>query len=211
MILVFVGPPGSGKGTQAELVSNESKFDKLSTGDIIRGEIKSDTELGRRLNQIVSNGELVPDELMEEILYSKLRQVSNNVILDGFPRTLNQAKNLEENFGGADIKVFNFEVSEDILIKRITGRYICSNCNVNYNKYYNNTIKVSVCDNCGSTNFTTRGDDNEETLKARLEDYKNITSKVIDYYNNLNRLYNIDATKNIDEIKETIISAIKNY
>jgi adenylate kinase len=212
VIVVFIGPPGSGKGTQAEIICSKTDFTKLSSGDIIRDEINNKTELGQQLEDIVNKGDLVPDDMMQEILQNKLENIDSHVILDGYPRTVGQAKKLSNYFSSeSNIIAVNFNVAEDILIKRITGRYACKSCGANYNKYYNNTVKQNICDKCGGNEFKVRQDDNEEVLKSRLEDYNNITKKVIDYYKNNGSLYNIDATAAIEEITEDILSVIKNY
>jgi len=213
MNLIFIGAPGSGKGTQAQILSKEFNIETLSTGDLLRKEVEIKSEIGLIAEDLMRQGKLVDDEIVIEMIKKKIS--SNNSIkghiFDGFPRNINQAIMLEQmltNLGKKIDKVINFDVSEEIIIKRISGRISCRECGSVYNKYYNPTAKEGVCDNCGSNDLYQRVDDNEETVKNRLEVFKKSSAPLIDFYAKKNLLVTIDAFKIVSLIFEDIKQAL---
>jgi len=213
MNLIFIGAPGSGKGTQAQILSKEFNIETLSTGDLLRKEVEIKSEIGLIAEDLMKQGKLVDDKIVIEMIKKKIS--SNNSIkghiFDGFPRNINQAIMLEQmltNLGKKIDKVINFDVSEEIIIKRISGRISCRECGSVYNKYYNPTAKEGVCDNCGSNDLYQRVDDNEETVKNRLEVFKKSSAPLIDFYAKKNLLVTIDAFKIVSLIFEDIKQAL---
>lgn len=200
MRLVFLGAPGAGKGTQAKMFSDKFKIPHISTGDILREELKNQTPLGCQAKKFVESGQLVPDELVSRITTEKLKSglCKNGYILDGFPRNLNQAEDLErffvENKASLD-KVIYFDVSEDTAIKRLTGRRVCAKCGANFHIVNMPPKKEGLCDFCGSGLFQ-RADDKEEVILKRLKVYEEQTKSLIDYYQKNGKLLKVDA--NVD-------------
>lgn len=210
--LVFLGPPGCGKGTQAELLANNYGYVKVSTGDLLRSVAKQENELAKKIAHILSQGGLVSDEIVNKLIeqfYSDNLDVSG-VILDGYPRSIKQAESLDVALRGykseVDI-VFYFDLHEDILIKRITGRYTCNKCGMIYNKFFSNTLVDGKCDKCHSDDFNKRSDDSKEIIKKRLKVYKDSTVPLLEYYKE--KLIKIDAEKSVDLISELILKYIK--
>lgn len=215
MNIIFLGAPGSGKGTQALMLSNELNIPQISTGDALRKEVDELTEVGKLAKSHMDSGNLVPDEVVVNIIKNRISKedCKNGFILDGFPRNIAQAKTLDlmlESLNTKINKVFNFDVSEDILVKRITGRYTCKNCNAPYNKFFKLPIKEGVCDNCHCTEFSNRSDDNEETLRSRLKVYNDLSKDLIDHYKNNNLLLMIKAVQNPPLIFEELLNAVNN-
>lgn len=210
--ILFLGPPGSGKGTQANLLAEYLNIPTLSTGNMLRYEVNSGSQLGEKIKSYIQKGDLVPDEIIVLLIKNFLTQNSTNgFILDGFPRNINQAKVLEEmlsKIGEKIDKVFNFEVSDEVLIKRISGRYSCRECGSIYNSYFKPTSKVGICDKCGSNQLEHRKDDNEQTLKNRLIVYRQSTFPLIDFYQKKHLLISIEAVKSsfiiFDELKNNL-------
>ena len=195
--LIFLGAPGAGKGTLADILAEEFGLAHISTGDILRGEIKKGTELGKKAQELVSSGGLVPDELVADMVANRLQEsdCQKGFILDGFPRTLNQAELLEK--GLAKIarkidKVVLFEVGEELLIKRLTARILCRKCNANFNKMFSPPAKEGVCDKCGGELYQ-RPDDTLEKAQYRLKVYNEQTAPLIPYYTKKKMLSAIDA------------------
>ena len=194
MKLIFLGPPGAGKGTLAGLVSKEYGIPQISTGDIFRDAIKRETELGKKVKEIVGRGDLVPDELTVSLVRERLAQPDalGGYILDGFPRTIPQAEALD-GFQGIDA-VVNFTIRDEAVIERLSGRLVCRNCGAIYH-IKNMPPKVpGVCDVCGGPLFT-RPDDTRESIANRLEVYKKQTEPLIAYYRKKKLLRDIDSSK----------------
>lgn len=213
MRLILLGPPGAGKGTQAANLIDNLKIPHISTGDIFRANIKNETELGKEVKGYLNEGKLVPDELTTRIVWDRLDQedCKEGFLLDGFPRTLVQAealkKGLEERGLKLD-KVINIDVASDILVKRLAGRRVCKSCGASYHIDNNPTDKEGICDRC-QAEVIQRDDDKEETVKNRIGVYEKQTKPLIDYYTNEGLIQSFDGTKNIDELSQEILDALK--
>ncbi|AHH12436.1 Adenylate kinase [Borrelia hermsii YBT] len=207
MKLVFLGPPGSGKGTIAKILSNKLNYYHISTGDLFRENISNATPLGKEIKQIVENGQLVPDSITIKIVEDKINTLENkdNFILDGFPRNINQAKALDKFL--KNIQIINFLLDEEILIKRLSGRRICKSCGGIFNIYTLPAKEAEICDLCKGILYQ-RKDDTEESLKVRLQEYHLQTKPLTDFYSKSNRLNNINASKNIYEVEKSLMEII---
>lgn len=215
MNIIFLGLPGSGKGTQADLLSKYLNIPSISTGELLRNEIKNKSDIGLVIKGKMDIGELVDDEIVINILKSNLikEYCKNGFILDGFPRNLNQAIKLEnmlDEINKKIDKVYNFIADEDVIMKRILGRYSCRNCNAIYNSFYNNTKIDGKCDRCGSKEFDKRLDDNEETIKNRIEVFNQSNFKIVEFYSKKNLIVSVDALKLVPLIFEEIKSSVNN-
>ncbi|AHH13914.1 adenylate kinase [Borrelia hermsii] len=207
MKLVFLGPPGSGKGTIAKILSNKLNYYHISTGDLFRENISNATPLGKEIKQIVEHGQLVPDSITIKIVNDKINTLENkdNFILDGFPRNINQAKALDKFL--QNIQIINFLLDEEMLIKRLSGRRICKSCGGIFNIYTLPTKETAICDLCKGILYQ-RKDDTEDSLKVRLQEYHLQTKPLIDFYSKSNRLNNINASKDIDEVEKSLMELI---
>ncbi|AHH03401.1 Adenylate kinase [Borrelia nietonii YOR] len=207
MKLVFLGPPGSGKGTIAKILSNKLNYYHISTGDLFRENISNATPLGKEIKQIVEHGQLVPDSITIKIVNDKINTLKNkdNFILDGFPRNINQAKALDKFL--QNIQIINFLLDEEMLIKRLSGRRICKSCGGIFNIYTLPTKETAICDLCKGILYQ-RKDDTEDSLKVRLQEYHLQTKPLIDFYSKSNRLNNINASKDIDEVEKSLMELI---
>ncbi|WNY66775.1 adenylate kinase [Borreliella lusitaniae] len=204
MGLVFLGPPGSGKGTISKIISNEFKYHHISTGDLFRENILNNTPLGKEIKKIVEKGELVSDLITIKIVEDKIKNIekNENFILDGFPRNICQAEALDKFL--PNVKIINFLINEELVIKRLSGRRICKSCNNIFNIYTLATKLNGICNVCGGDLYQ-REDDKVECLKTRLKEYKLQTKPLIEFYSKCSRINNIDASLTIDEIKKKII------
>ncbi len=214
-VIILIGAPGSGKGTQSKIIKEYYSLAHISTGDMLREEVLLKTPLGMKIESIISVGNLVGNETMNDLIDSRIAKDDciNGFILDGYPRNIDQAIMLENIFNKhsiSDYKVVEINVGQDLLIKRITGRYTCSNCGFIYNKFLNNTKVEGVCDNCGSISFDYRSDDNVETLVKRLEIFNSQSKPVISFYEGKNVLSILDGTLSIEKSKKEIIKIIEN-
>ena len=186
MRMVLLGPPGAGKGTQAVMLAEKKGFLHLSTGDILRENVKRGTDIGKKAKAFMEKGELVPDDIVIEMMLDTIKnaKAKKDFILDGFPRTVYQAKKLDAELHklklAIDMVVY-FKTSIETVILRLTGRRLCSKCGANYHIVNMPPKKQGVCDKCGSELYQ-RKDDNEETIKKRLEVYNSQTKELIDYY-----------------------------
>lgn len=213
MRLILLGPPGAGKGTQAQNIKDALNIVHISTGDIFRKNIKEETELGKEVKGYLEKGELVPDELTTRIVWDRLDQddCKDGFLLDGFPRTLNQAKALDEGLKERSLEldwVINIDVDAKVLVKRLSGRRVCENCGASYHIDNNPPQENGKCDLCGK-NVIQRDDDKEETVKNRIDVYNNSTKVLIDYYEKQGKIKNFDGTKAIDEISKEILDALR--
>lgn len=214
MRVIFLGPPGAGKGTQAVKIAKEYNIPHISTGDIFRKNIKNETELGKKAKEYIDKGDLVPDKLVVSIVADRLKEddAKDGYLLDGFPRTLKQAKALDEvleNMGTKLDVVINIEVDLSVLIKRITGRRICKDCGETYHIDFNPSKKEGVCDKCGGKLYQ-REDDNAETVKNRIDVYNKQTAPLIDYYSKVDLIETIDGENSIDKVTKEIIESIND-
>lgn len=212
MNLIFLGPPGSGKGTQAVRLAEAKDVKHLSTGDLLREAVKNGTELGKQAEGYMSRGELVPDSLIIGLIEEKLAsgELSNGFILDGFPRTVPQAESLKEMLDKNDItldKAILFAVEDEEIVKRLSGRWFCPKCNAGYN-YPMAVPKVEgKCDNDGA-DLQRRPDDEEAVVRNRLEVYKKQTQPIEDFYRNEGILTEIAAAKSPDEVFAELAGAV---
>ncbi len=211
MILVFLGPPGSGKGTQAKILSKEMGLSHISTGDLLREAVKNNTPLGQKAREYMERGELVPDDIIISLI-EEVMPKEGGFILDGFPRTIPQAIALEDMLkrNGKELsKVILFEISEDVVVDRISGRLTCSQCGALYHIKYNPPKENLICDLCGGK-LIQREDDKEEVIRRRFKVYQEQTQPLIAFYRERNKLFSLDATQSVEEISKKIIEAIKN-
>lgn len=216
MNIIFLGAPGSGKGTQAAMLSAELKIPTISTGEVLRKEVEQQSEIGKLAKSYMESGKLVPDEVVIGIIKNRITKsdCEYGFILDGFPRNIPQAESLEKMFSSLGKKidhVVNFEVSEEILIKRISGRFSCKTCGVVYNRYFKLPTTAGVCDSCGSAAFENRVDDNEETVKNRLKTYHESSFPLTLLYQKKNLLVSVSSVKSAPLVFEALIEALKSF
>ncbi len=214
MNIIFLGAPGSGKGTQAAMLAKELNIPAISTGEVLRKEVDQQTEIGKIAKSRMELGKLVPDEVVVDIIKNRIVKLDcdKGFILDGFPRNLTQALILDEMLSELNKRidrVFNFDVSEEVLIKRISGRFSCKKCGTVYNRYFRQPAKEGVCDNCGSIEFESRNDDNEATVKNRLKVYRESTFALIQFYQKNNLLVSVAAIESAPLIFEVLIKSMK--
>ncbi len=211
MLVVFLGPPGSGKGTQAKIISSRYSFKHVSTGDMLREVSKSGTKLGNILSKVMARGELVTDDLVNQIVSESLSkpEYRENCILDGYPRTLAQGQFLDRIISSEYI-VINFVIDLDKLKERISKRFVCIDCGSIYNEISSPTKILGICDKCGSTKFEHRADDNEHSLINRVDAYNKQNSSLVEYYLSNNRLFSVNADDDVDNVTKTILNKIKN-
>lgn len=213
MRLILLGPPGAGKGTQAEFIVDQFQVPHISTGDIFRKNIKEGTDLGLRAKSFIDQGALVPDSLVVEIVEARLQEADceNGFLLDGFPRTEYQAVELDkvlEKHGVSLTAVINIKVNPELLVSRAVGRRICRSCGATYHVTNNPPSKEGVCDKCGGELYQ-RSDDVEETVANRINIYVNETSPLIHYYEARGKLVNIDGEQDIKVVSADIVKALR--
>ncbi|GAB4269657.1 adenylate kinase [Thermincola ferriacetica] len=213
MKLMIMGPPGAGKGTQAEVLVKELNITHISTGDMFRAAIKEGTEMGKKAKEYMDKGQLVPDEVVVGMVKDRLSQpdCEKGFLLDGFPRTIAQAEALSKTLDEMGIKldgVINIEVPREKLLARLTGRRVCKSCGASYHVLFNPPEKEGVCNNCGGELYQ-RSDDNEETVNNRLDVYEEQTQPLIDYYKEKGLLININGDQPIDKVLADILAALK--
>ncbi len=204
MVIVLLGPPGSGKGTQGLLLAKARNIPEISTGDILRSAIKANSPLGKKANEFVTSGRLVPDDIMVGLIKERIQQddCKNGFILDGFPRTITQAEGLEKLLENANIKVdfvLNLTIELSSLIKRLVNRRICSGCGKIFNLLTMPPEKEGICDSCGASLYQ-REDDKEATIRERFNVYKKQTEPLIQFYSNRGILKEVSASGDKDEI-----------
>ncbi|WIY27286.1 adenylate kinase [Parasedimentitalea psychrophila] len=208
MNIILLGPPGAGKGTQARHLVETRGMVQLSTGDMLREAKSSGTEMGLKVAAIMDTGKLVTDEIVIGLIEEKLTSESGaGFIFDGFPRTLAQADALAAllaKLGQSLHTVVEMRVNDDALVKRITGRFTCGGCGEVYHDDINPTAKAGICDKCGGTEMTRRGDDNEDSLRTRLMEYYKKTSPLIGYYYAKGDLRPVNGLADITEVQKSI-------
>ena len=205
MNLILMGLPGAGKGTQAEKIIDAYSIPHISTGDMFRDAMKNETELGLLAKSFIDKGELVPDEVTNGIVKDRLSQndTEKGFLLDGFPRTLAQAEELDkilEELGKKVDNVLNIHVASEVLVDRLAGRFICKDCGATYHKLFNAPKVEGTCDRCGGHNFYQREDDKPETVKNRLEVNIKNSEPILAYYENQQVLSTIDGDRDIQEV-----------
>ena len=213
MRLILLGPPGAGKGTQAQRIVEKYGIPQLSTGDMLRAAVQAGTEVGKRAKAVMDSGKLVSDDIVIAIVSERIDQpdCENGFILDGFPRTLVQADATEVMLKGKGIelsKVVEIQVDDKILADRVSGRYTCANCGAGYHDTNVKPKVEGVCDRCGSTHFKRRPDDNRETVVTRLGAYYKETSPLIGYYYAKGKLQSVDGMADIDHVTGEIESIL---
>jgi adenylate kinase len=209
MSLLLLGPPGSGKGTQAKRLQDLQGLIQISTGDMLRAAAKAGTEIGKQAKSIMDKGGLVPDEIVIGLIAERITEpdARRGFILDGFPRTSAQARALDEMLAEHKLRldhVIELKVDEDALVRRIAGRFSCAKCGAGYNDNFQRPKVAGVCDVCGSTEFVRRADDNEATVKQRLAAYREQTAPVLPYYERRGILSRVDGMAPIDEVTRQI-------
>lgn len=214
MNIILMGLPGAGKGTQAEKIVATYNFPHISTGDMFREAMKNETPLGVEAKSYIDKGELVPDSVTNGIVKERLAQddTKNGFLLDGFPRTLQQADALAtilKELNREIDAVINIEVNPDILKARLSGRFICRNCGATYHKLNNKPKVEGVCDRCGSNDFYQREDDKPETVENRIQINLKQAQPLLDYYNNKNVLFNVNGEDDIEIVFEKVKEIIE--
>ncbi|MBO6164265.1 MAG: adenylate kinase [Lachnospiraceae bacterium] len=212
MKIIMLGAPGAGKGTQAKMLADRFGIPHVSTGDIFRANIKEGTELGKKAKAYMDAGELVPDELTVDLLIDRIgkEDCANGYILDGFPRTLNQAEKLTEALaesGNIDFAV-NVDVPDEAIVVRMSGRRVCPACGASYHIVNIPTKVPGICDRCGAE-VVQRKDDNPETVQNRLDVYHEQTQPLIDYYKALGCEVDVDGTQSMQDVFEAIVARLE--
>ena len=213
MNLILLGPPGAGKGTQAQRLEKSHGLIQLSTGDMLRAQVKSGSDLGRKAKEIMDAGKLVPDEIMIEMIALRIGEpdCKKGFILDGFPRTVPQAEALDRMLADRKLKldhVVEMKVDDAALVERIAGRFSCAKCGAGYHDTFKQPAKAGVCDVCGAAEFSRRADDKAETVGARLDAYHKQTAPILPYYNAQGVLRLVDGMADIDEVTRQIEQVI---
>lgn len=214
MNLILLGPPGAGKGTQAKLLEDACGLKQLSTGDMLRGAVAEGTEQGLKAKALMDKGELVSDTVVVSIIADRLNSpdVTKGFILDGFPRNEAQAAALDRMLAEKDLRldaVIEMKVDDEALVERIAGRYTCAKCGQGYHDRFHQPDKPGVCDNCGSTEFTRRADDNERTVRDRLNIYHKQTAPLVSYYGRKGILRSVDGMGDITRVNRQIIDELE--
>jgi len=211
--IILLGAPGAGKGTQAGLISQKLNLAHIATGDLFRQAIEKGTELGRTAKSYMEKGQLVPDEITVRMVMDRITadDCKNGIVLDGFPRNLQQARALDQALemkkNGIDAVIY-IKVSEEELLKRLGGRWICRRCQTPYHEIYSPPKVAGICDKCGGELYQ-RPDDNINTIKKRLEVYFKETAPLIDYYKQKGKLIEVDGEGSMEEINERIVSVLQ--
>ena len=211
MNIIIFGPPGAGKGTQSDKIASKYQLFKISTGDLLRNEIKKETLLGKKIEKIVNSGTLVSDNIINDLIEKIVsdKRYKNKIIFDGYPRNVQQAKNLNSLLKRYEQKidlVINLKASLDLIVKRITGRLVCSKCGNTFNEFFNPPPPNLTC--CKDGILKRRSDDNAETAKKRYETYENSTKPLLEYYSKLGLLKKIGGENKIEEIAVKIAGFI---
>ena len=213
MRLILLGPPGAGKGTQAQRLAECAAIVQLSTGDMLRAAVAAGTEIGKQAKAVMEAGELVSDEIVVAIISDRIDEpdCANGFILDGFPRTVAQAEALDRMLSEKGLKldaVIEMQVDDGVLVDRVSGRYTCAKCGAGYHDRNLQPEVDGICDRCGSSDFSRRADDNAETVSARLAAYHEQTAPLLPYYEARGVLKSIDGMAAIDSVTEQLKQAL---
>ena len=210
MRLVFLGPPGSGKGTQAKILAEKKNLTHISTGDVLRNAVKNGTELGKKAKPIMDAGGLVSDNIILGMIKELLQKTNDDFIFDGFPRTAAQAEGLEKMMAELGIKIdaaVNLDVDDKEVLKRLTGRFFCEKCSADFNVNTRPPKVDGVCDKC-SGKLMQRDDDKTEVISDRLNVYREKTKPVEDFYRSHDMLVNINGTQSFDDVATAILDVV---
>ena len=214
MKIVLLGPPGAGKGTQAQRLQESFGLKNLSTGDMLRAEVASSSPIGTQAKAIMERGELVPDQILIDMIAERTKQpdAARGILLDGFPRTVAQAEALDRMLASRGQKldrVIQLVVDNDAMVERIAGRYACAKCGAGYHDTNRKPKTAGVCDSCGGSQFVRRPDDKPETVRTRLEAYDRQTAPLLPYYKSRGVLSEVDGMAAIDEVTRRIGTLLK--
>jgi adenylate kinase len=209
MNIILLGPPGAGKGTQASRLESERGMIQLSTGDMLRAAVKAGTPIGLKAKAVMDAGELVSDEIVSGIIGDRLDEIGPDagVIFDGYPRTAAQAESLDQilsDRGRSLQHVIELAVDEDALVERITGRFTCATCGEGYHDSFKQPAKAGVCDKCGGTEFKRRPDDNEETVRTRMAEYRAKTAPILPIYEARGIVSRVDGMADMNDVAAAI-------
>lgn len=210
LILILLGPPGSGKGTQADLLKQHYRIPHVSIGDILREHVKNQTPLGKEAKEYMDQGKLVPDRLIIRMTFERVKELDckKGYILDGFPRTMSQATAFRDHVGkNGRMVVLSFKISDEAIIERLSKRVTCEKCQTPYHLVFSPPKKDHICDKCGGK-LIQRSDDNEEVIKKRIATYREQTAPLVDFYNNQKMLYTLDCNKTKEALYKEILVLI---
>ncbi|HSX03566.1 MAG TPA: adenylate kinase [Rhabdochlamydiaceae bacterium] len=207
LIIILLGPPGSGKGTQADLLKQHYRIPHISIGDILRDNVKNQTSLGKEAKEYMDQGKLVPDRLIIKMTFERIKDLDckKGYVLDGFPRTMAQATAFRDHIGkNGRILVLSFKISDEAIIERLSKRVTCEKCQTPYHLVFSPPKKDLTCDKCGGK-LIQREDDKEEVIKKRIDTYREQTAPLVDFYNNQRNLYLLDCNKPKEALYKEIL------